>query len=136
VQYRTGRHAIKNSDFDLDYRNGVQGENLVNTLLTGGKTVEVKTDFKWVNTGNLYIETECWYVSANSWQPSGLSVTKAEYWAFVLAESVLIVPTKLLRLAVEIEGHPISCQIPPNQSRGYLIKPELLLQTNRKNPQS
>jgi hypothetical protein len=55
VQYRTGRHAIKNSDFDLDYRNGVQGENLVNTLLTGGKTVEVKTDFKWINTGNLYI---------------------------------------------------------------------------------
>jgi hypothetical protein len=114
----------------------VQGENLVDTLLTGGKTIEVKTDFKWINTGNLYVETECWYMSTNSWQPSGLSVTKAEYWAFVLADSVLMVPTKLLRLAVEIEGYPISCQIPPNQSRGYLIKPELLLQTNRKNPQS
>jgi len=29
------------SDFDLDFRYGSQGEQLVNDLLTGGKTVEV-----------------------------------------------------------------------------------------------
>jgi hypothetical protein len=124
------------SDFDLDYSFGLVGESLVNDLLTGGKRVEVKRDRKWWTTGNIFVEVECWYNASQSWEASGLTVTKAEYWAFVLAESVLIVPTKLLRLAVEIEGHPISCQIPPNQSRGYLIKPELLLQTNRKNPQS
>ena len=125
---------MKNSDFDLDYRKGVQGENLVDALLTGGKTVEVKTDLKWKTTGNLYIETECWYVSSQSWQPSGLSVSSADYWGFVLEDAVLLVKTSQLRGFLPLEGHPIACNIPPNPSRGYLIKPERLLEQIKKTP--
>jgi len=50
----------KLSDFDLDLAVGQEGEALVEQLLTGGTTVEVKTDLKWKDTGNLYIETVCW----------------------------------------------------------------------------
>jgi len=46
----------KLSDFDLDLAVGQEGEALVEQLLTGGTTVEVKTDLKWKDTGNLYIE--------------------------------------------------------------------------------
>lgn len=46
----------KLSDFDLDLSVGHEGESLVNELLTNGKTIEVKTDLKWKDTGNLYIE--------------------------------------------------------------------------------
>ncbi len=44
----------KLSDFDLDLSVGHEGESLVNQLLTNGKTIEVKTDLKWKNTGNIY----------------------------------------------------------------------------------
>ena len=37
----------KNSSFDLDFGYGRKGELLVEELLTGGKTVEVKRDRKW-----------------------------------------------------------------------------------------
>ena len=118
----------KLSDFDLDLSVGHEGEALVNELLTGGKTIEVKTDLKWKNTGNLYIETVCWSHNNEEWYPSGLSATKAEYWAFVLEGATFIVPIAALRHAVTLWGHPITCNIEPNPSKGYLIKPELILQ--------
>jgi hypothetical protein len=117
----------KFSDFDLDFATGQNGEELVKELLTGGKTVEVKTDIKWKNTGNLYIETICWYNASSEWLPSGLSVTKADYWGFVLEGTVLLVQTEYLRIAVAQYGYPINCNIPPNPSKGYLIKPEHIL---------
>ena len=121
----------KLSDFDLDLSIGHEGESLVNQLLTGGKTIEVKTDLKWKNTGNLYIETVCWSHNNKDWYPSGLSATKAEYWAFVLEGATLIIPIAALRHAIDLWGHPITCDIEPNPSKGYLIKPELILQTIR-----
>ena len=63
----------KLSDFDMDLAKGQEGETLVKELLTGGKTVEVKTDLKWKDTGNLYIETICWSHNNEDWYPSGLS---------------------------------------------------------------
>jgi hypothetical protein len=117
----------KLSDFDLDLSVGHQGESLVNELLTGGKTVEVKTDLKWKDTGNLYIETLCWSHNKNTWYPSGLDSTKADYWAFVLEGATLLVPTDALRSALNLFGRPITCNIKPNPSKGFLIKPEQIL---------
>ena len=73
---------MSRSDFDLDYGYGLQGENLVDALLRGANTVEVKRDRRWWDTGNIFIETECYFQTSQSWEQSGLSVTKAEYWAF------------------------------------------------------
>ena len=118
----------KLSDFDLDLSVGHDGEALVQSLLTGGKTIEVKTDLRWKDTGNLYIETVCWSHNNNEWYPSGLSSTKAKYWAFVLEGAIFMVLTDTLRKAVTLWGHPITCNIPPNPSKGYLIKPERIFQ--------
>jgi len=115
------------SDFDLDYTFGAVGEALVNDLLTGGKTVEVKRDRRWWVTGNIYIEVQCWYNNSQKWEASGLSVTKAEYWAFVLESGVLIVPTDHVKHAIRESGKAITCDIEPNRSKGYLIKAEDLL---------
>lgn len=115
---------VKFSDFDLDYSNGKIGEDYVDSalksLLTG--TIEVKRDMKWVNTGNIYIETECFYQTSGQWELSGLSVTKATHWALVLVDMIIILPTDDLKLIVEVEGHPISTTIEPNPTRGFLIK--------------
>ena len=112
------------SDWDLDYRAGSLGENITDEIVKGivEGTVEVKTDRRWKETGNLYIETECFYRRSNSWQPSGLSVSKASHYAFVLEGLVLTVPTSLLKDVVEQKGREIKCNIQPNPSKGYLIK--------------
>ena len=115
------------SDFDLDYSFGAAGESLVNDLLTGGKTVEVKRDRKWWDTGNIFIEVQCWYNNTMSWQDSGLTTSKADYWAFVLESGVIIVPIGHVKYAVKVFGKRIECTIEPNNSRGYLIKAKDLL---------
>ena len=120
------------SSFDLDFRYGYAGEQLVEELLTNGKTVEVKRDRRWHETGNLYIEVECWYNSTESWQASGIAVTEADYWAFVLEESVLMIPTINVIQAINQHGRQITCEIPPNKSRGFLITVNDLLAVMRK----
>ena len=115
------------SDFDLDYRFGAAGESLVNELLTGGKTVEVKRDRKWHVTGNLYLEVDCWYRGTESWKPSGIMVSKADYWAFVLKSSVLLVQFDVLVKAAAKHGRRVECNIEPNKSRGYLLSVDDLL---------
>jgi len=118
----------KLSDFDLDLAVGHEGESLVNDLLTGGKTVEVKTDLKWKDTGNLYIETVCWSHNNDEWYASGLSATKAEYWAFVIESGTLLVPTEILKKVVAQRGRAITCNIQPNPSKGYLIRIDDILE--------
>jgi hypothetical protein len=121
---------LKDSNWDLDLRAGLLGESVVADILKAD-TVEVKTDRRWYETGNLYIETECYYKSSNSWEPSGIAVSKATHWAFVLEDSVLIVPTFRLREAIHEHPRPITCNIPPNPSRGHLVTPALLMELVR-----
>ena len=118
---------MKNSDWDLDLRAGELGESKVADLLSLD-TVEVKTDRRWYETGNIYIETECYYKNSQAWQPSGLTISKATHWAYVLEDSVLIVPLFRMKEAVHELGRPITCNIPPNPSRGYLITPAVILE--------
>lgn len=119
------------SSFDLDFSFGRVGEQLVESLLTEGKRIEVKRDRKWSVTGNVYIETECFFTKNNAWAPSGLSVTEAEYWAFVLNKTVIMLPTSTLWQAVKTYGREITCEIPPNLSRGYLVKVVDLIEASK-----
>ncbi len=127
---------VKNSNWDLDYSLGKEGEDMVDAAVKGivSGTIEVKRDMKWIDTGNLYIETECFYRASNSWEPSGLSVTKASHWAFVLANLILIIPIDELKTVVEVEGHPIETDIEPNPSKGFLVKVEYFLRKARYAP--
>lgn len=71
-------------DFDLDLRTGALGEHLVGTFweeLQRNGTIEVKVDRGSANTGNHYVETH--QFDGAAWRPSGLSTTKAVWWALV-----------------------------------------------------
>lgn len=110
------------SDFDLDFRYGQDGELYVNNLLQDPlKTVECKRDSRWIDTGNIFIETENWSNAINEWRKSGLSISKATHWSFILEEMVIIVPIDTLKKATREYGRPIEMAIEPNPSRGYLI---------------
>jgi hypothetical protein len=118
---------MKDSNWDLDYRDGLVGESRIADLLHMD-TVEVKTDRRWVETGNLYIETECFYQSDQEWKPSGVRASKATHWGFVLEDSVLIIPLYRLKEVIWEHGKSITCNIPPNPTRGYLITPAALIE--------
>lgn len=84
-------------DWDLDLTHGELGEQFVKALLTGGITVEVKTDRYSHITGKFAIEYAC------RGQPSGIAATKADWWALVSWDGVgpvcvLMVPTTRLRV--------------------------------------
>ncbi len=116
----------KNSDWDIDFRDGVVGEDTVANLLRM-ETIEVKTDRRWIDTGNLFIEESCFYQGSGQWEPSGLSVSKATHWAFVIEGSVIIVTKEHLMNVVMDYGRPIENKQLPNQSKGHLITPEQLI---------
>lgn len=84
-------------EFDIDLRRGKAGEQLVANFVKGflDGTIEVKADAKYLDTQRIYIEYEC--RRRDGWQPSGIATTKADYWALVLGEAVVIgIPTPIV----------------------------------------
>jgi len=114
------------SNWDLDLRYGQDGEESVRRLLTID-TVEVKRDRRWKETGNLYIETSCYYVNDGAFKTSGVSVSKATHFAFVIEDLTILVSKSDLINTVKEYGRNISCKIEPNVSFGYLITIDSLL---------
>ena len=88
---------MANYKFDLDIIDGEEGEALVREILQGEGKIEVKRDFIVSNTGNVAVE----YHSRGN--PSGIAVTEADWWAFVLdgerykSEVVILVRTARLK---------------------------------------
>jgi|TARA_R110000744_G_scaffold45378_5_gene100785 hypothetical protein len=80
-----------NSDFKYDLDLGLLGEKLVVDILTN-KKVEVKTDYKSSETGNVFIE----YSSRG--KDSGITISKAEFYCFVTSnENITFIEIKKLK---------------------------------------
>lgn len=76
---------MKQPDFDIDFTRGKVGEDLLNTFLADlkGKTIEVKTDYRVTETGNVYIETWQYHrEDASDKVQSGINISKADYYCF------------------------------------------------------
>ncbi len=74
-----------NSDFRYDLEYGVvEGETWFHNLLSNSK-IEVKSDRKTEETGNVYIEYE------SRGKPSGIRTTQAEFWVYKISENQAIV---------------------------------------------
>lgn len=88
--------------FDIDYQFGRQAELFVSDIIKsiGTERVEVKHDAMYRRTGNIYVETSC--KRNGRYQPSGITTTQTEFWAFVLAPGMCVfVLTETLRAAAE-----------------------------------
>lgn len=114
----------KLSDWDIDFRRGEVGENLVKDVV---ETAEVKTDYRWQETYNVYIEYSCYYKTSGKFENSGIAVTKAKYWSLVLPMKdkdpiIFSVPTDVLKRALKKYGKKTECIISENRSKGLLIK--------------
>jgi len=70
-------------DFDIDVKRGEVGEDLTASILGSIDTVEVKTDYRANETGNVYIECYSYRRGdRKDLKKSGISTTKANWWAF------------------------------------------------------
>lgn len=81
-----------NSDFRYDLELGKSVENQLSKILTD-KRIEVKMDKIAHRTGNIAIEYEC------RGKPSGIAVTEAEYYAYVIP----MAPLRNIILLMEVE---------------------------------
>lgn len=80
-----------NSDFRYDLKVGQVYEQKLAELLS--KKIEVKRDFKCLDTGNIFIEYE------SRGHKSGISTTEAEYWCYWLSEyHFVMVETQRLKI--------------------------------------
>lgn len=103
------RNLRAHPEWDIDLAYGEDGERVVREFLAGmlgysarpgHLTVEVKSDARYLDTQKLYIEYEC--LKQGAWEPSGIAVTKADYWAFVVGETVILaLPTPVVRACYE-----------------------------------
>lgn len=91
-----------NSNFDIDLQYGKVYEKALALILQDRK-LEVKTERDtWKKTGNIAIELH----NHNKGCPSGLAVTKADYWATILVDnfklySIHILPVDYLKRRVK-----------------------------------
>ena len=106
-----------NSDFSHDLELGQKGENLLaKILLLKGDKIEVKTDLQATQTGNVFIE----YKSRD--RLSGLSTSKADYWAFLISnEQIIIIETNKLKELCKTKGLRRVDGGDNNTSKGILI---------------
>jgi hypothetical protein len=118
------------SHFDLDMKRGAQGElwvsHICELLAQRNGWIEVKTDYRWADTGRFYIELEC-RGRDGIWRPSGLSTTRSKAWALVLGglHAMVVIETVELRAAVDLAArHPrneVECTYGNNPTRGVLV---------------
>ena len=123
-------------DFDLDFTRGQVGENLVGSFLQAleGGTIEVKTDYRIGETGNVYVET--WQYRrpcATDKKQSGINTTKADYWVFASpkGEGFICITTAALKQLIRETNprevrQPISGEV-TNASIGRIVPIKTIL---------
>lgn len=87
-------------DFDIDVKRGEIGEDTTASILAQIDTVEVKTDYRASETGNVYIEVWSYRKPDKSdLKKSGLSTSKANWWSFASpnGNGLVIIRTEDLR---------------------------------------
>ena len=112
--------------WDLDYEVGRQGElwvqNIADSLRSDAR--EVKVDERFAETGNVYVEYACRY--RGQYRPSGIAITEAPVWVFVLQPEglALVVSTELLRRVSRegyLAGRVAECSRGSHPTRGVLV---------------
>jgi hypothetical protein len=75
-----------NNDFKFDLMVGQTYENQLSELLQ--QKIEVKRDFKCLETGNIFVEYE------SRGKRSGIATSEAEWWCYWLSESHFVMIKK------------------------------------------
>jgi len=122
---------VKEPHFDIDFARGKVGEDLVETFLADlvGKKIEVKTDYRVSETGNVYVETWQYHKEdASDRKQSGINITQADYYCFASpdASGFVMIKTEALKEIIReqqcIEVRQTRINPKTNASFGRLVK--------------
>ncbi len=121
--------------WDLDFRRGQRGENIVRSVVEGmmAGTVEVKTDDAAVQTGRVYVEHAC--RKQGMWTHSGIATSQADFWVFVVGEMLLGLPTDVLRAlhATQLQAGRglMECSRGSHPTKGVVLPIRMIVDTVR-----
>ena len=122
---------MKEPHFDIDFARGKVGEDLAETFLADlqGKKIEVKTDYRVSETGNVYVETWQYHKEdASDKKQSGINITHSDYYCFASpdASGFIMIKTDALKEVIretqpkEVRQSRINART--NASIGRLVK--------------
>ena len=107
--------------YDLDLQYGEIREDKIRDMLEN-KKIEVKSERgRWMETGNICIEYECWG------KPSGIRATESDYWFHNLCVGdkefcTIVFDTNMFKLIVnELDSFKTVAGGDHNASRMYLV---------------
>ena len=126
-------------EFDLDLRHGLTAERSVWRVLNmNACKIEVKADRRYVETGNVFIEVAQRPRGADSYKPSGIHVSEAEYWAFSSGQAFTLIPRVVIaNLVAEQTRPPIDGgKTGDNPTKGYPIPLRHLIALSTQDPGS
>ena len=115
-----------NPHFDLCLKFGEKYENELQEILES-KEIELKTDAKCHETGNVFVEFE------SRGKPSGIENTTAKFWVFCLhsdkfkEQTFVFIPTRRLKKLINTYHYVVKKGGDNWTSKGYLIPKEDLL---------
>ena len=117
-------HTKARPNFDFDLKFGQEKENELQEIFHN-ETVECKTDKICQRTGNVFVEFE------DAGRASGISITKAAYYAFCLFKPErknhiwVLIPTAILKKLMK--KYPIKNGGDNWEAKGHIIPKEDLL---------
>ena len=115
-----------NPNFDLCLEFGEKYENEFQAIVES-KQIEVKTDARCEETGNVYVEFQ------SRGKDSGIRVTTAKYWVFCLHtdkfkdQTYVFIPTRRLKKLLATNDYTIRPGGDNYTSKGFLVPKEDLL---------
>lgn len=125
------------SFFDICLKAGHEAENHVATLLTGVAQdvhFEVKWDRRASQTNNVYIEFQQRTPGNPEWRPSGIGITKAEFFVLVFDGGMTVMaPTADLKTALKAlskqgKVRRLKCSDGPGkQTEGCVVNADTLM---------
>jgi hypothetical protein len=97
---------VKEPHFDIDFARGKVGEDLAETFLADlqGKKIEVKTDYRVSETGNVYVETWQYHKEdASDKKQSGINITHSDYYCFASPDATgfIMIKTEALKEVIK-----------------------------------
>lgn len=110
--------------WDIDLAYGEDGEATVADLL-GASAARVEVKRKRRRDFKFYVETAQSPLANDAYQPSGINTSEADYWAFVIADTGIIVcvPRERLR-AVAVSAPQVEERDGDNPTKGRLVSGE------------
>ena len=117
-------HTKARPNFDLDLKFGQEKENELQEILHN-EPIEVKCDRLCIKTGNVFVEFE------DAGKPSGISITKANFYAFCLFKPErnrqiwVLIPTTILKKLMK--KYPIKNGGDNWEAKGHIIPKQDLL---------